>query len=83
MGIVDEDLTLLSDAVTEVAEKILGNIVRKQTNWMASITMKVNQLAETIIEVRDTIHAETYGVDSADTLETPLLLPPLRIEMPM
>ena len=82
MGITKEDLTLLSEAVAEVAEKNLGKIVSKKTNWTASITTKVNRLAETVAEVHDTMQAETYGVDPTDTLVTPVLLPPLRIEMP-
>ena len=49
---------------------------------MTSITTKFNQLAETIIEVRNTMQDETYGVDQTDTLPMPVLLPPLRIEMP-
>ena len=31
MGIADEDLNLLTEAVTEVAEKTLGNLTRRQT----------------------------------------------------
>ena len=44
--------------------------------------MKVNRLVQAITEVRDTMQAETYGVHPADTLAMPVLLPPLRIEMP-
>ena len=78
-GIEEEYLTLLSEAVAKVAEKTLGKIVSRQTNWKASITMKVNQLAETVAEVHETMKDESYGVESVDTLETPMLLPPLRI----
>ena len=49
--ILDEDLTLLRDAVAEVTEKTLGKLVMMQTNWTAVITTKVNQLAWTITEV--------------------------------
>ena len=55
MGIAEADLTLLSEAVTKVAEKTLGKIASRKTNWMTSFTMKVNQLAETIVEVWDTM----------------------------
>ena len=50
---------------------------------MNSITTKVNRLAETVIEVHDTMQDETYGVDPADTLAMPVLLPHLRIEIPV
>ena len=43
--------------------------------------MKVNRLVEAIAKVRDTMQDETYGVNLADTLAMPVLLPPLRIEM--
>ena len=32
MNIAEEDLTLLREAITEVAENTLGNIMYKQTN---------------------------------------------------
>ena len=49
---------------------------------MALIIMQVNQLAEVMSEVHDTMQVETYGVDPSHTLVTSVLLPPLRIEMP-
>ena len=55
MGIVDEDMTLLSEAVVKVANKTLGNLTSRQTNWTASTTTKVNRLAETATEVHDTM----------------------------
>ena len=79
MGIVDEDLTLIRDVVAEVTEKTLGNIVARQTNWMVGIATKVNQLAQTVTEVRDTMHAETYGVNQENTIVNPVMIPPLRI----
>ena len=45
--------------------------------------MKVNQLAKIVTEVHDAMQDETYGVDPANTLAMPVLLPPLRIEMPV
>ena len=82
VGIGDEDMTLLTEVVTEVAEKNLGNLTSRKTSWMDSITTKVNQLEETMAEVCDTMQDETYGVDPTDTLVMPVLLPPLIIEMP-
>ena len=49
---------------------------------MASLTTKLNQLAEAITKVCDTMQAETYGLDLLDTLVMLVLLSPLRIEMP-
>ena len=79
MGIAEKDLNLLNEAVIEVAEKTLGKITSRETNWMTSITTKVNHLAETIEGVCNTMQVESYGVDSVDTLTMPILLPPLRI----
>ena len=81
MVIVDEDLTLLTEAVTEVAKKTLGKLTRRQNNWKSSITTKVNQLGETVAEVCNTMQVEIYGVESTDTLEAPVLFWLLRIEM--
>ena len=83
LGIVDEDLTLLSESVAKVAEKYLGNLTSMQTKWIASITTKFNRLENTVAKVHDTIQDETYGVDPKGTLATPVMLLPLRIEMPM
>ena len=55
MGIAEEDMTLLSEVVTEVAEKTSGKITTRKTNWKDSITMKVNYLVQTIAEVCDTM----------------------------
>ena len=55
MGIADEDLTLLTEAFTKVVEKTLGNLTSWKTNWIASITTKVNRLVEAVIEVCDTM----------------------------
>ena len=81
MLIEDKDITLFTKAVSQVAKKTLGNLTSRQTNWTTSITMKFNRLGETITEVHDTMQAKTYGVDPANTLTTPVLLPSLRIEM--
>ena len=83
MNIVEEDLTLLREVVVEVAESTLGNITRRKTNWMTSLTAQVNRLAEAITEFHKTVQVETYSVDPLDTLVTLVLLPPLRIEIPM
>ena len=82
MSIAEEDLNLLREVIAKLAESTLGTITSRKTNWTASITMKVNHLAETVVEVRDTMQVETYGVDSIDTLAMPVLLSSLRIEMP-
>ena len=48
MGIAEEDLTLLREAVAEVAKYNLGSIMCKKTDWTISITTQVNWLAETV-----------------------------------
>ena len=83
MNIEEEDLTLLREEVTEITDFTLGDITRKKTNWATSLSAQVTRLEEDVIEVRDTVQAKTYGVDPLDTLVTLVLLPPLRIEIPM
>ena len=80
--IPDIELTLLRDTVAEVTEKTLGKLTTKQTNWTTTITTKVNQLARTVTEVRDTMQAGTHGVTQSDALAAPIMIPPLTIEMP-
>ena len=55
LGIAEEDVTLLREPVAEVAEKTLGNIMSKKTNWTALLTIKVNRLAEAVTVVCDTM----------------------------
>ena len=45
--------------------------------------MQVTRMEEVVIEVHNTVQAETYDVDPSDTLVTLVLLPPLRIEIPV
>ena len=46
--IAEEDLTLLREVIIEVVEKNLGDIMSRKTNWTASLTTKLNQLAEAV-----------------------------------
>ena len=82
MNIAEEDMNLLREAIAKVAKSTLGNITRKQTNWMTSLSAQVTRLEEYVIEVCNTMQDETYGVDPLDTLVTLMVLPPLRIEIP-
>ena len=75
-------MNLLREEVAEITESTLGDIMRKQTNWMTSLIAQATWLEEAVTEVRDTMQDETCGVDPSDTLTTSMLLPPLRIEMP-
>ena len=77
--IPDADLTLLHDIVAEFTEKNLGQLTTRQTNWIGAITIKVNQLAWTITEVRETMQAGTHGVSHSDTLAELIMIPPLII----
>ena len=45
------------------------------------ITVHVNKLTESIYEVWGTVKAETHTDDPMDTLEMPLLLSPLKVEL--
>ena len=72
-------MTLLREAIAELVESTLANIMHRKTNWMISLTVQVTRLAKAVIEMRDTVQANTYGVDPLDTLVTSVLLPPLRI----
>ena len=76
-----EDITMIADAAAGVAHTSLKSISRKYTPLTNKITTHVNRLTEAINEVRRVVEAETHGADLADTLETPLLLPPLKVEV--
>ena len=54
MSIAEEDLTLLREAVAEIAKSTAGDITRKKTNWTTSLSAQVTRLEETVTEVRDT-----------------------------
>ena len=83
MNIEEEDPTLLREVGTKVAESTLGSITRSQTNWMTSLSVQVTRVEEVVTKVHDTMQAETYGVDPSNTLAMLVLLPPLRIEIPV
>ena len=60
----------------------MEKLVTRKTNWITAITTNVNQLTQNVTKVPDTIQDETYGASQADALAAPIILPPLRIEMP-
>ena len=43
--------------------------------------MHVNRITESINEVRGTVEAEMHAADPMDTLEMPILFPPLKVEI--
>ena len=55
MSIAEEDMILLREVVTELAEPTLGDITCSQTNWMTSLSAQVTRLEEVVTEVRDTV----------------------------
>ena len=75
----DEDISLLADTVTEVEKTSFKGISKQQMCLTNKLTNHVNKLTKAINEVKITIEAEAYGVDSHSTLEEPLLFLSLKI----
>ena len=72
---------MIADVVMGVAQTSLKHISRKQTLLINKITMHVNRLIKSINEVWGTVEYEMHGADPTNTLETPILLPPLKVEL--
>ena len=63
-----------------MVKTIFKGIGKKQMKLTNKLTKHVNNITESINEVKSTIEAETYDVDPGDTLVAPLLLSSLKIE---
>ena len=74
-------MNLLRDVVAKVIEKTLSKLITRQSNWITTITTKVNQLVQTVTKVRDTMQVGTYDATQSDALAFPIMIPPLTIEM--
>ena len=46
-----------------------------------NLTEHVKKLTEAINEVKNTVEADTYGIDPGDTLVPPLLFLPLKLDL--
>ena len=58
----EEDITVLTNAIIDVAKTNLKGRSKQQLQFPYKLTKHVNKLSEAINEVKSTIEAETYGV---------------------
>ena len=72
---------MIAEVDTEAVQTSLKHISRKQTHLTNKITTHVNKLIEAINQVWGKVEAETHGDDPTDTLEIPILFPPLKVDL--
>ena len=63
VSLAQDDISLLCDAIAEVAKSSLKGVSKKQLQLTSELAEHVNQLIEAINKVKATFKAETYGVD--------------------
>ena len=63
VNLADEDLGLLTDAITKVAKSSLKGISKKNLWLTNQLVEHINQLTEAINKVKATVEVEDYGVD--------------------
>ena len=63
VSLAQDDISLLCDAIAEVAKFSLKGVRKKQLQLTSELAEHVNQLIEAINKVKATFKAETYGVN--------------------
>ena len=63
VSLAQDDISLLCDAIADVAKSSLKGVSKKQLQLTSELAEHVNQLIEAINKVKATFKAETYGVD--------------------
>ena len=76
-----EDISFLLEEIAKVAKSILKGLSKKQLHLNHKLADHINTMTKAINEVKRIVEADTYSVDPNDVLETPLLLPPVNIDI--
>ena len=79
--LTEDDICTLVDAIARVPKKILEVLNTQQENLDGQAAKHLNNLIESINEVKTIVEAETYGMDPNIPLVTQELVSPIKVQI--
>ena len=77
--LTEDELQELSNVVKKVAQDNLHDMMAQKASIANQVQDHLNKLKTVVSDVKDTMEAETYGIDPNIPLVTPTLVPPIKV----
>ena len=77
--LTEDELQEFSNLVKKVAQDNLNDLRAQQVSIATQVQDHLNKFTVAINDIKDTVEAETYGVDPSMPLVTPTVFPPIKV----